>query len=134
MKASIKKKISRIFKITGIGLGSILLLMFFLLPVLFPDFVSDKIKTWANDVITSQLNFSKARLSFFKHFPALTLTLYDVTLTGSKPFEKDTLIAAGEIALGLDLQTVFSERLRVDQVFNTCQYQCQGRFCRRGKL
>jgi len=118
MKASIKKKISRIFKITGIGLGSILLLMF-LLPVLFPDFVSDKIKTWANDVITSQLNFSKARLSFFKHFPALTLTLYDVTLTGSKPFEKDTLIAAGEIALGLDLQTVFSERLRVDQVFLT---------------
>ena len=28
-------------------------------------------------------------------------------LTGSKPFEKDTLIAAGEIAFGLDLQTVF---------------------------
>ena len=56
MKASIKKKISRIFKITGIGFRKYITADV-LLPVLFPDFVSDKIKTWANDVITSQLNF-----------------------------------------------------------------------------
>jgi AsmA protein len=76
-----KKMLLRIFKITGISIACILLLMF-LLPVLFPDFVAAKIKQWANGAITTELDFSKARLSFFNHFPSLTLTLHDVSLMG----------------------------------------------------
>ncbi len=118
MKLTAKKFVLKTLKITGIILGSILLLMF-LLPMLFPDFVASKIKTWANDAITSELNFSKARLSFFNHFPSLTLTLYDVSLKGSKPFEKDTLLSANEIALGIDLSTVFSSRIKIDELYLT---------------
>ena len=118
MKLTFKKFVLKALKITGITLGCILLLMF-LLPILFPDFVASKIKTWSNAVITSDLNFSKARLSFFNHFPSLTLTLYDVSLKGSKPFEKDTLLNAGEIALGIDLSTVFSSRIKVDELYLT---------------
>jgi AsmA protein len=113
---SAKKILIKTLKFTGITLAAVLLLMF-LLPVLFPNFVASKIKTWANAVITTDLNFSKARLSFFKHFPSLTLTLYDVSLKGSAPFEKDTLLKADEIALGVDLATVFSSRIRVDEIF-----------------
>lgn len=116
MKSSLKRIFFKTLKITGILSGSILLLMF-LLPYLFPDFVAKKIKSWANDAITTELDFSKARLSFFHHFPSLTLSLYDFTLKGSKPFEQDTLVAAHEIALGIDLSTIFSDKISINQIF-----------------
>src|SRR5688572_10068500 len=112
MKVSAKKLILKLLKITGIMVGVILILMF-LLPILFPGFVAGKIKLWVNNVIATKLDFSKARLSFFNHFPSLTLTLYDVTLIGSAPYPADTLIKANEIGLGIDLSTVFSDRIRI---------------------
>src|SRR5690349_7973330 len=112
------KFFKKIIKITGITFGSILLLMF-LLPLIFPDFVADKIKQWANNAITTELNFSKARLSFFNHFPSLTLTLHDVSLMGAAPYEKDTLMKADEVALGIDLSTVFSKRISIDEIYLT---------------
>ncbi|MEO9022754.1 MAG: AsmA family protein [Ginsengibacter sp.] len=111
-----KKILIKTLKISGITLGSILLLMF-LLPVLFPGFVSGKIKQWANNAITTELNFSSVRLSFFNHFPSLTLTLHDVTLMGSEPYTKDTLLKADEIAFGIDLGTVFSKKISIDEIF-----------------
>lgn len=112
------KVLKKILKITGITIGSILLLMF-LLPILFPNIVADKIKQWANGAITTELNFSKARLSFFNHFPSLTLTLHNVSLMGSAPFAKDTLMKSDEVSLGIDLSTVFSERIRIDEIYLT---------------
>jgi AsmA protein len=107
----------KILKITGIAAGSIILLLF-LLPYLFPGFVSTKIRQWARGSVTSELSFSSARLSFFRHFPALTLTLYDFKLKGSAPFTKETLVEADEVALGVDLTSVFSE-LKIDKLFLT---------------
>lgn len=117
MKSTFSRVIVKVLKVTGIALGSILLLMF-LLPYLFPGFVSGKIRQWAKGSIKTELNFSSARLSFFKHFPALTLTLYDFRLKGSAPFEKETLIEADEVALGVDLRSVFSE-VDIDKIFLT---------------
>jgi AsmA protein len=68
--------------------------------------------------IFRKLSFSSARLSFFKHFPALTLTLYDFRLNGSAPFGNETLIEADEAALGVDISSVFSE-LKIDKIFFT---------------
>lgn len=112
------KLLKKVFKYTGITVGGILLLMF-LLPILFPNFVADKIKQWANGAITTELNFSKARLSFFNHFPSLTLTLHDVSLMGSAPYAKDTLMKADEVSLGIDLSTVFSEKISIDEIYLT---------------
>lgn len=118
MKIAAKKLLLKLFKITGIAVGSILLLMF-LLPVLFPDFVAGKIKVWVNNAITTKLDFSKARLSFFNHFPSLTLTLYDASLMGSRPYPTDTLIKAKELALGVDITSVFSGNIKIDKIFLT---------------
>ncbi|MBX3239573.1 MAG: AsmA family protein [Chitinophagaceae bacterium] len=116
MKIAPRKVLTRILKISGITLFSILALLF-LLPYLFPDTITQKIKAWVNQSITSKLEFSGARLSFYNHFPALTLTLKDVSLTGSAPFEADTLIHAREIALGLDITTLFSSSIKIDKIF-----------------
>mgnify|MGYP002376667181 CR=1 FL=1 len=108
----------RSLKYTGIGIAVLLLLMF-LLPLLFPDFVTQKIKQWANRSIETELNFSGVRLSFFNHFPSLTLTLYDVSLKGSAPYRQDTLLAAKEVALGVNVLSVLSGDLRIDEIYLT---------------
>lgn len=117
MKRPFPRLILKTLKIAGIATGSIILLLF-LLPYLFPGFVSTKIRQWAKGSVRSELSFSSARLSFFKHFPALTLTLYDFKLKGSAPFEKDPLIEADEAALGVDLTSVLST-LKIDKIFLT---------------
>jgi len=117
MKRSVSRIVWKVLKITGITAGSLLLLLF-LLPYVFPRFVSNKIRQWARHSIQTELHFSAARLSFFRHFPALTLTLYNVRLNGAAPFEKEQLIDADEISLGVDLRSVFSE-VTIDKIFLT---------------
>ncbi|ULQ57248.1 AsmA family protein [Flavihumibacter rivuli] len=106
----------KILKYIGIGLV-VFIAILFLLPVLFPGKVADNIKLWANQSIDGKLEFRKARLSFFSHFPTLTLTLYDFSLTGSKPFEKDTLLAGEALGFGLNLASLFSDRVTVDRFY-----------------
>jgi AsmA protein len=114
-----KRYILRFLKITGIAIASILALLF-LIPILFPGTVVEKTKAWANRSINGELNFSKVRLSFFNHFPSLTVTLYDVLLKGSAPFKKDTLVSSAEIALGINLKSlVFNKRIDIDKIFLT---------------
>jgi AsmA protein len=38
---------------------------------------------------------------------------------GSEPYPTDTLLKAHEVALGIDLSTVFSSRIRIDEIFFT---------------
>ncbi|WPQ61637.1 AsmA-like C-terminal region-containing protein [Chitinophaga sancti] len=118
LSARFKKSSRKALKVISLSFGGVLLLLF-ILPLLFPKAVSNKIKTWANNSITSELNFSKARLSFFNHFPSLTLTLYDFSLKGSAPFESDTLIVASEVSLGVDLSTVFSKTVKINEIYLT---------------
>ena len=118
MQPFAKKALLKILKITGIAIGSILLLML-LLPYLFPGTIATKIKQLANDRTNGKLNFTDARLSFFNHFPALTLTLYNVELNGAAPFQKDTLLATDELAFGIALNTLFGEQIRVNEIFLT---------------
>ncbi|MEN0052624.1 MAG: AsmA family protein [Mucilaginibacter sp.] len=112
----IKKIIFKTLKISGITIVSLLLLMF-LLPYLFPQTVTNKIKQWAGGSINGKLNFTSTRLSFFKRFPALTLTLSDFSLNGSAPFQNDTLVAAKEVSLAIDLSSVFKSKININKIY-----------------
>ncbi|WP_176852009.1 AsmA family protein [Mucilaginibacter sp. OK268] len=112
----IKKIIFKTLKISGITLVSLLLLMF-LLPYLFPQTITNKIKQWAGGSINGKLNFTSTRLSFFKRFPALTLTLNDFSLGGSAPFQNDTLVAAKEVSLAIDLSSVFKSKININKIY-----------------
>ncbi|HTB27168.1 MAG TPA: AsmA-like C-terminal region-containing protein [Puia sp.] len=116
MKKAVRLSL-RILKITGITLASVLILLF-LAPYLFPDMVGKEIKHWTNQSIRGELNFSRARLSFFTHFPSLTLTLYDVDLKGSAPFQTDTLLSAGKLGFGVNIQKlIFNHQVSINKIF-----------------
>ncbi|HZZ75222.1 MAG TPA: hypothetical protein VFE04_04810, partial [Puia sp.] len=120
------KKVSgillKILKISGISIV-VLLALLFLAPFLFPDTVGRQIKHWTNQSIKGDLNFTRARLSFFTHFPSLTLTLYDVDLKGSAPFQLDTLLSAEKLGFGVNLEKlIFDHLVSINKIYLTGAY------------
>ena len=110
------KWVATALKRIGLFLGGVILLVS-VLPYLFPGFVTEKLSNWANNHLRGKLVFSHATLSFFARFPDLTLTLYDVTLSGSAPFAQDTLVAAHEISFGVNLPSLLKQRIIIDKIF-----------------
>ena len=117
MKKPSKPIVVKILKITGISVGSILLLLF-LIPILFPGRIAEEVKSFANQKLNGELDFKEANLSFFNHFPSLTLTLTDFSLKGSAPYKNETLISANEVAFGINVRSLlFDKKINIDKIF-----------------
>jgi len=117
MKASYKNISLKILKITGIVIASILLLLF-LIPLLFPGKVAAEVKKIANERLDTKMDFSNSRLSFFTHFPSLTVSLDDLSMTGSAPFRNDTLIKAEQVAFGINLKRlIFDNEVKINKLY-----------------
>ncbi len=117
MKKPFKKIALTVAKVTGIIIASVLLLLY-LIPLLFPGTVAEQVKSFANKKLDGELNFSKSKLSFFAHFPSLTVSLDDFSLKGSSPFKNDTLVRADEVAFGINLKRlIFDNEIRIDEIY-----------------
>lgn len=109
----------KILKWIGISLASILFLMF-IIPLLFPGTISKQVKIFANKHLAGELDYKKTHLTFFRHFPSLTVSVDDLLLKGSKPFQKDTLLAAREVAAGINLKNlIFDGEVKIDEIYVT---------------
>src|SRR6185295_18156154 len=116
MKAGWIRWTRKIIMIVVITIVSLLGLLF-LLPYIMPATISQKIKTLVNHSIDGKVEFSKARLSFFNHFPSLTLTLYDFSSTGSAPYQHEKLFSADELALGIKILPLIKGEIDVNKFF-----------------
>lgn len=109
----------KVLKITGITVAVILTLLI-VLPMVFADTITEKVKSLANENLAGELNFTDSKLSFFKEFPSLTLTLKEFDLKGSKPYEETTLVAAKEIGFGINVWSVlFGNQTEIDEIYLT---------------
>ncbi|SDJ74323.1 AsmA protein [Pedobacter sp. ok626] len=106
----------RVLKITGIAFATVFLLLF-VGPYLFPETISKEIQKAINKNIKGEVKFESTSLSFFKHFPSLTLSLNEFMLKGAAPFEQDTLLYSKELSFGVNLSTIFSSQIKIDKVF-----------------
>ncbi|WP_343694615.1 AsmA family protein [Flavobacterium sp.] len=117
MKASFKDISLKILKWTGIVIAGILLLLF-LLPIMFPGKIASEVKKIANERLDTKLDFSKSKLSFFTHFPSLTVSLDDMSVTGSAPFRNDTLLKADQVAFGINLKRLlFDSEVKINKLY-----------------
>lgn len=106
----------------GISITSILFLMF-IIPILFPGTISKQVKIFANQHLAGQLDYRKTHLTFFRHFPSLTVSVDDFLLKGSKPFQEDTLLAAREVSVGINLKNlIFDREVKIDEIYVTDAY------------
>ncbi|KAF2334313.1 AsmA family protein [Flavobacterium daemonense] len=118
MTASKKKSIVlKILKYLGITFVVIIGLLF-LTPIIFADKIKEQIKKTANEKLSAELNYSDVSVSFFHHFPSLTLTLSDLNLNGSAPYAKEKFITAKEVSFGINVASlVFSKTVKIDQIY-----------------
>jgi len=105
--------------ITGISLSVVAVVLIFLIltPFLFREKFAQILKQTANEALTTELNFSEMDVSFFRHFPHLTVTLTDFSLISSSPFQQDTLIRAREISFGVDLLSLVRGPVEITRLY-----------------
>ena len=113
----VKSILIKTAKYIGISLTIILALMF-VTPLIFSDKIKEEIKKTANKKLAGDMNYSDVNVSFFKHFPSLTLTLNDFKLNGSAPFQKERLINAKEVSFGINVSSlIFGKSIKIDEIY-----------------
>lgn len=111
-----KSFFKKIFKVTGV-ITAIVLVLLFILPIVFSKSITKKVMDFANESLESELSYKDSELSFFKHFPSLTLTLNEFNLNGSQPFKNESLVNAGEISLGINIfSSMFGNGIKIDKI------------------
>nr|WP_199003262.1 AsmA-like C-terminal region-containing protein [Flavobacterium sp. ASV13] len=92
--------------------------LLFLAPIIFADKIKEQIKKTANERLSAELNYSDVSVSFFHHFPSLTLTLDNLSLNGSAPYTNEKFITAKEVSFGINIASlVFSKEVKIDQIY-----------------
>ncbi len=111
---SIVFKIAKYFGITF----AVILGLLFLTPIVFEDQIKEQIKKTANERLSAELNYSDVSVSFFRHFPSLTLTLDNLSLNGSAPYKNEKFITAKEVSFGINVASlIFSKSVKIDQIY-----------------
>lgn len=117
MPTTFKHTAIKALKITGITI-SVILFLLFIIPLLFPGKIASEVKKIANERLDAKLDFTKSNLSFFTHFPSLTVSLDNLSLTGSKPFSNDTLLKADQVAFGINLKRlIFDNEVKINKLY-----------------
>src|ERR1700675_1846498 len=96
------KRPTRVLAAVG-ALLVLLLTLLLVLPMLFRDQIAQRVKTAVNQNINARVDWSDVGLSFFRHFPNLTLTLDGLTAVGVDRFQSDTLAQAAHLRASVSL-------------------------------
>lgn len=98
--------LKKILKITGISFLVIILLLV-AAPYLFKDKIKEMITQTLNENVNANIAFEEVDLSFFKSFPKANVTIEKLSIITKAPFEKDTLLYAGETHVTMRMTELF---------------------------
>jgi hypothetical protein len=97
--------LKKIAKITGISLA-VLIVILFVAPFIFKGKIIAIAKEQINKNINAKVDFKDLNLSFFRHFPRVSVALEELQVVGADEFAKDTLISTKEIDVAVNLFSV----------------------------
>ena len=98
--------LKKILKISGISFLVIILLLV-AAPYLFKDKIKELITQTLNENVNANIAFEEVDLSFFKSFPKANVTIEKLSIITKAPFEKDTLLYAGETHVTMRMTELF---------------------------
>jgi hypothetical protein len=98
--------LKKILKISGISFLVIILLLV-ATPYLFKDKIKEMITKTLNENVNANIAFEEVDLSFFKSFPKANVTIEKLSIITKAPFEKDTLLYAGETHVTMRMTELF---------------------------
>ncbi len=105
----------KFFKIFGIVI-LLLLATIIILPFAFKGKIKTAIKDAANENLTAVLEFSDVSLSLIRNFPNLTVTIDDLSLTGTDVFDGVKLVGAESIRATVDLYSLFGDTIAIREI------------------
>ena len=94
-------------KYGSIVIGSLIIIIL-LLPVFFKGKIQTLIKQEINDNLAAKVEFEDLSISWFKHFPRLTIGLENISIAGTEEFEGDTLLAAESFDAAINVLSLIS--------------------------
>ena len=98
---------SKILKSTGVVLLVIIALIW-TAPYLFQGKINHLIKAQISKDFRARVSFSGTSISFFRHFPDISIGLDHVQITCLGEFQDDTLMLAKQFDMSCDLKSLFS--------------------------
>lgn len=96
-------------KITGIVLGSLLLILL-ILPFAFKGKIKDIVVSQGNKMLNAQFDMGALNISLIRNFPNATVTIKDFDLWGVEEFEQDTLLSADRVSATVNVSSLFSDK------------------------
>ena len=104
--------LKKVLKITGISVATLIGFIFVLLLVI-PFFIKEKagdvVKLVANEYVNARVEFSDLNISLIRHFPNASISIENLNITGSAPFDDVTLVSANKIEVVVNLMSIFSD-------------------------
>lgn len=89
--------------LSAAGLLLLAVLALAALPLIFGDAIEARVKDAIERRVDARVSYGKIGLGLFRHFPALAVTLDELTVTGVDSFDGDTLAHADRLRLVVDL-------------------------------
>src|SRR4051812_40237254 len=85
-----------------------LIIILIAVPFLFKDQIIAKIKTETNKNLNAKVDFKDVSLSFFRHFPAFSIGMNQLSVINAAPFDGDTLIYAKNFDATVDVMSIIT--------------------------
>ncbi len=104
-----------------IGFGALLgllLIALIVLPMVFKKDIEAKLKTEINKSLNATVGWSDLSLTFFAHFPSLSITLDNLTVVGKQEFAADTLAAIKRFDLAVNpWKVIFGGGVEIKHIY-----------------
>lgn len=111
------KKPIRIALIATSIIVALLVLAVALVPLLFKDRIVALVRTELNERLEATVDFEDVDLSLLSTFPALTVEVESLSITGKGEFDGVELLGASSIGAGIDLMALaFDDRIQIVSV------------------
>ena len=98
--------LKKLLKISAIILA-VLILLAISLPIIFKGKILNLAREQVNKNINATVDFTDVDISLFRHFPRLAIGLDNLQIIGTDAFNKDTLIAASQVDVAVNLWSLF---------------------------
>jgi Uncharacterized protein involved in outer membrane biogenesis len=98
----------KFLKITAIVIASIIILLM-VLPYAFRGKIKEVIISEGNKMLNAQFDFGRVNISLIRNFPKATISVKDIAVWGIEDFANDTLFAARNASVTVNLKSLFSD-------------------------
>ena len=99
----------------GILVFFALFMIFF--PILFHNYIAEKVTEVTSDYLTTELRFKDTRATFFRHFPSLTLSMEDAEIMGSQPYSREPLLKAETLVFSISVwRLLLTREVKIDEI------------------